>query len=158
MKMLRNRYIVIVVCILFSAVLAYNVFFFGKRMQGKIMLQGKAPSAANARRTTETPPQMSSVTERDNQQWKRDPFRYPSGAAGSVPPGKKLPKQSLIILQGVMLRHGSYYALLNGRVYRAGDRIDDLRIVSVRRYSVVVAGQEGEREIYVYKDTLDKER
>ena len=160
MKMLRNRYTVIGICALFVAVLAYNIFFFGKRLQGGITLQRKVLSMTDAgRRATETPPPVSSGTERDKEQWRRDPFRYPSETAGlSVAPGKKLPKQSRIILQGVMLRHGTYYALLNGRVYRAGDRIDDLRIVSVRRYSVIVAGEEGEREIYVYKDTLDKER
>lgn len=160
MKMLRNRYTVIGVCILFFAVLAYNIFFFGKRAPGGTMLQRKAPPVTDAgRRTAETPPQVSSVTERDKEQWRRDPFRHPSETSGlSALPGKKPPKQSRIILQGVMLSNGTYYALLNGRVYRAGDRTDDLRIVSVRRYSVVVADEEGVREIYVYKDTLDKER
>ena len=158
--MLRNRYTIIGVCILFFAMLAYNIFFFGKRPQGGSMLQRKAPSVTNVGgQTAEAPLPVSSVTERDKEPWRRDPFRYPSetsGLSGSY--GKKLLKHSRITLQGVMLRNGTYYALLNGRVYRSGDRINDLRIVSVRRYSIVVADEEGEREVYVYKDTLDKER
>ncbi len=158
--MLRNRYVVIGAGILFFAVLVFNIFFFGRRMQRGTMLQVKVPLVTDAGRfTKEIPPRVSGVTEQDKNKWRRDPFRYPSGTAGlSGLPGGKPPKQGRITLQGVMLRNGTYYALLNGRVYKAGDRTDNLRIVSVRRYSVVVADEEGEREIYVYKDTLDKEK
>ena len=158
--MLRNRYTVIGLGVVLFAVLAYNIFFVTNRLRGGDGQLVKAPPVTAAARTFgETRPDLPVVTERDTDQWKRDPFRYPAGKDGAPGLSKaKIPGQRQIVLQGIMTRNGVLYALLNGSVYGAGDIIGDLRIVTVKKYSVVVADKERQRVVYIYKDGLEKER
>jgi hypothetical protein len=51
---------------------------------------------------------------------------------------------------------GRYFALVNGRVVKAGDRIDRLQVEKISRYLVVVKDDAGRRTIDIYAGETPK--
>lgn len=124
--MLRNKYLVSLVALLFVAVAAYNINFFLKRL--------RTPGPGTPERSiviTETTPKESKslfpVTG-DKSRWKRDPFIHDDEKTKDkkLPLKNKTDSNVKIMLQGIMMSKGKFYALVNGWVVKRGDRIEGM--------------------------------
>lgn len=163
--MLRNKFVILVVGLMFSVVVIYNISFFLRRKPGAeapqkpvTVLGTEAQSRADS-----TPITSHIPLPRDRERWKRDPFHYTGQLTGEYvdsvqPDGKGKKKAAGIKLEGINVRNGKYFALVNGWVVEAGDKIDDVLITSVTRYSIFVKDARGIREISIYHDLPDKEK
>jgi hypothetical protein len=152
---------------LFSVVLIYNLNFFLKKKAAVVPEKAQSATPSAGRTRPGGPPAAPSLTvPRDKEKWKRDPFQYkgqysgrPSGEKGfegePAVPGKK---KASIRLQGITVRDGRRYALVNGWVVAAGDRLDDILITDITPDSIFVRGPDGVREIDIYTDISDKEK
>lgn len=159
--MLRNKAVIIVVGILFFMVAAYNLNFFLKKKPSVSQKQPAMPAGSALIPDTSSVPIPASTLQvpRDKETWKRDPFQY---KAGERSPGKqtdqKKPIPGEVILQGITVRDGKYYAFVNGEIVEEGDRLEGLTIVRISRYSVFVKDVSGTREINIYDGIFDKEK
>lgn len=156
--MLRNKLVILVVGVLFTLVFIYNINFFLKkkvpvRSQEKVV-SSVAPGAQN--RSGEARMASAFPVPQDREKWKRDPFQYKGDAANTAVREKT--KAVGIKLQGITVRDGKPYALVNGWVVEAGDRIENVTITRIARYSIFVKDAAGIREISIYNDILDKEK
>ena len=163
--MLRNKLVIGIVGVLFSIVVIYNLNFFLKKkapagVQEKTV--GAAPSVERGRSTGPlTAPSFPVLRDKEN--WKRDPFLYvdqhggDKGVAGKAA-SLEQKRAAVIKLQGIAVRDGKRFALVNGWVVGAGDRLDNLLITDITPYSIFVKDAEGIREINIYTDIPDKEK
>jgi hypothetical protein len=81
--------------------------------------------------------------------------------AAISPAGKKAVAESSdstdINLQGIMQADKSYHALINGRVFKVGDKIGRLTIFEISRYRVVVQNHNKEKNIYdIHKGKINR--
>ena len=167
--MLRNKLVIAMVGVLFSIVAIYNYNFFLKK-KAPDGFQGKTVSAApSVGRDRSTGPLMISPFPvlRDKENWRRDPFQYTGqytdqltwdkGVTGkTAAQGKK--KAAVIKLEGITVRNNKRFALVNGWVVGAGDRLDNVLITDITPYSIFVKDAGGIREINIYTDMPDKEK
>lgn len=136
--MLRNKYLVTLVSLLFVAVVVYNITFFLKRFRSPNL---KAPELPVARTevTSKEGKSLFPVTK-DKSQWRRDPFIHEA----EKPKGKKFPLNNKtdsnvkIVLQGIMISKGKFYALVNGWVVKKGDRFEGMLVEDVSRDSILL--------------------
>lgn len=164
--MLRNKLVIGIVGVLFSVVVIYNLNFFLKK---------KAPADFHGKTMNEQPsverdrPLMIQPVPvlRDKENWKRDPFLYTdqytdrhAGGKGVSGKAALLGKQKadVIKLQGITVRNGKRFALVNGWVVGAGERLDNMLITDITDHSIFVKDAAGLREINIYTDTHDKEK
>jgi len=161
--MLRNRWVMAVVGVIFAAVVLYNVNFFMKRTpiggpQGNpvaSVLPAALPGAQKiAPVESRTAPAFPLPREREK--WKRDPFQYKGG--GAMTAAREIKKTVSLKLQGITIRDGRHFALVNGWVVEAGDMLEDVIIKEVTPYSIFVKDAAGVREIKMYTDLPDKEK
>lgn len=163
--MLRNKALLLVVGVLFFIVVIYNINFFLKKKSPEIYREKAVigVTAADQSRQVESRRTSAFPILRDNERWKRDPFRYAGQYTGEYTdmgkPGLlEKPKRTDIKLEGITVRDNRYSALVNGWIVEAGDRVDDVLITKITRYSIFVKDDSGTREINIYNDILDKEK
>jgi hypothetical protein len=167
--MLRNKAVILAVGVLFFIVVIYNINFFLKKKSPEIYREKAVNSAAQGdrRRPVESPRTSVFPILRDSEKWKRDPFQYTGQYTGGYTerngdveksglPEKT--KKTGIKLEGITVRGSKYSALVNGWVVEAGDRVDDVVITKITRYSIFVKDLSGIKEINLYNDILDKEK
>lgn len=117
-----------------------------------------AAPASPAASGTGSPAQWKSIQE-DSASWRREPFKnledskqlpgptVKQGSTGSSPD---------LFLQGIMKSNKHYYAIINGRTVKSGDRIDDWNIAEISRYRVTLR-REKEKQIYdIYQGRIDR--
>ncbi len=156
--MLRNKAVMVVVAVLFTMVVVYNLNFF---LQKKRPVQPKetvprevVPLAPE--KNAESMPASTFQIPRDKEAWKRDPFQYTQEKGySSEQSDRKVAKAGEINLQGITVRDGKYYALVNGWIVEAGDRLEDTTIVRITSESILVKDASGTREINIYNAILD---
>jgi hypothetical protein len=163
--MLRNKVVIFFVGVLFAIVVIYNIHFFLKK-KSPVQSQKKAVSAVHPgdqKKSGES--RLTSVFPvlRDREKWKRDPFQYTGQYTGEKgdrgkPDIWEKRKVIGIKLQGITVRDGKHFALVNGEVVEAGDRIEDVLITGITSYSIFVKDAGGIREINIYNDILEKEK
>lgn len=159
--MLRNKFVIGVVGVLFSIVVVYNLNFFLKK-RGPARSQKETVSSAPP--VDQDKPGESLMVSpfplsRDKGSWKRDPFQYTGENRGvGKSAAREKTKVSGIKLQGVTVRDGKRFALVNGWVVKPGDRVDDVTIADISPYSIFVKDAGGIREISIYNDIRDKEK
>jgi len=142
-----NKYLAAIVGILIILVAAYNVKFFSSK---KVIPQ--MPAAKKTDLEKRSLPDTIIVTKRtlvqkDAHQWKRDPFGLVPISEKTV---KKKPEKDFsedIQLTGIIKRDGRSYALINGKVYSADDRIGDIVVKEIKRHSIVLSSGEKTKEI-----------
>jgi hypothetical protein len=149
--MLRNKYVIAVLCVLLLAVLLYDLSFFRKRGAGP----GPAAPAAPAPPAALARTAAAAGTAADYRpQWRRDPFRHAGGAPRTAPAARS---GGDLRLEGTMSRGGTAYALINGRIYGAGDRVDGSEIVKIDDLAVTMRGAGGTRVLRILRDGREKE-
>lgn len=106
------------------------------------------------------------VVSEDSVKWRRNPFiksdskkTAPTGPI--VMPGKKTTTGSStpheINLQGIMQADKAFHALINGRIYKAGDKLGGLNIIEISRYRVVLQNNLKETSIYdIHKGKINR--
>jgi len=102
--------------------------------------------------------QWKSIPE-DSTSWQREPFK----SLEQLTPGKAHPdKQGIartspdLALQGIMMSNRHYYAIINGRTVKAGDKIEGWNIAEISRYRVTLR-REKEKQIYdIYQGKIDR--
>ena len=103
-------------------------------------------------------PAYSQELDRQEGPWRRDPFRYSvstqKGAALLNPLDSSSAQRELDIKGILQASDGSYRALINGREIREGDRVGDVQILTISRFSVVVAGMDGTRKIDLFHNQV----
>lgn len=159
--MLRNRAVLIAVGIIFAAVAAYNMQFFLNRSAPVRERAGTVRTAAPAAsgRGAEVLRVSSSQTPRDRAPWRRDPFQLAEkNGPAPVQADRKNTRTGDIRLQGITVRDGRYFALVNGWVVEPGDRIDGLLITGIAPYSIFLKDVQGIREINMYNDISDSDK
>jgi hypothetical protein len=140
----------------------FKILLFGYLL---VLVLSSASAEAAVSPSTPSPdtsagkPQWKSIPE-DISSWRREPFKEPetsvrsagqspasSGSAGTSPD---------LILQGIMKSNRKYYAIIDGRTVKPGDRIDSWRISEISRYRVILR-REKEKQIYdIYQGKLDR--
>ena len=163
--MLRNKLVILFVGVLFTLVVIYDINFFLKN-KVPMSVQKKAVSAvapADRNSSGEALPAPVFPVLRDREKWRRDPFKYTGQYAGekgvaAKTAAREIKKTVSIKLQGITVRDGRHYALVNGWVVGVGDMIEDVIITRIDRYSIFVKDDRGIREINIYDDILDKEK
>jgi hypothetical protein len=159
--MLRNKAVIIAVAILFVAVAGYNLnFFLEKKMPAPFKEKAaNVDTPVAPEREVQSRKAPAFLTPRDKGTWKRDPFQYTEEKGNSTGQAdRKVANAGEIKLQGITVRDGKYYALVNGEVVEEGDRLDNLTISRISRYSIFVKDVSGTREIDMYNDIPDKEK
>ena len=140
--MLRNKYAMIVVGIIFVLVAAYNIAFFQKR---------GSKGADGYKAVTEKSPRDKMVLSAnmplasDKAVWKRNPF----GRSG----GKDLrqaAEYSSIKVDAISVGGQKGYAIINGRMVGVGDEINGLVITAISRHSITVKDDGKKRDIPIY--------
>ncbi len=105
------------------------------------------------------------VTE-DNAKWRRDPFSGGNAKnvkiqAGKLQAGTKtaasINETPELAVQGIMQTDNTFHALINGRVVKAGEKLDGVTIKEISRYRVVVQSDNKEKSIYdIYQGRIDR--
>jgi len=102
--------------------------------------------------------QWKSIQE-DSASWRREPFK-------NLEDSKQLPGPAVkqgstgaspdLVLQGIMKSNKHYYAIINGRTVKSGDRIDGWNIAEISRNRVTIR-RENEKQIYdIYQGRIDR--
>ncbi len=102
----------------------------------------------------------------DRSVWRREPFRKlidPKTApvtvkTGAKPggPGLGLPDRREPVLQGIMQSNDRYYAIINGRTVKPGDRIDGWTVSGITRYRVTMKHEQDKQTVDIYEGTIDR--
>jgi len=110
------------------------------------------PSPASARQGSLI--QWQSIPE-DSANWQREPFKSPENP--KLVTGSQVKQDSPdLALQGIMKVSKHYYAIINGRTTKPGDRIEGWTIVEISRYRVTLR-REKERQIFdIYQGKIDR--
>ena len=137
---------------------ALGILFWG--------LSANAASPADPISTREKNKPQRSVVPEDSDKWRRDPFAIAVAAKIEKPRIGKIPAGSIKLeqerqpdlnIQGIMQADKAFHALINGRVVKAGDKLDGLTIREISRYQVVVQGYNKEKSIYdIYQGRIDR--
>jgi hypothetical protein len=92
----------------------------------------------------------------DPRPWPREPFKKIEGPK-SAAQLKGLPGGAQdLILQGIMKVDSHFYAIINGRTVKKGDRIDEWTIANISRHRVTVR-QDKEQQTYdIYQGRIDR--
>lgn len=138
--MLKNKYIVVAVAILFGLVAAYNLKFFYSR--GKTTAEPSIPSAVQMKHSPSVSKKQNELLpeQQETNTWKRDPFGLQTESGRSASGG--------VYLMGIIKRDGKSHALINGEVYTVNQRIGDSIIKEIKRDSVVLSANGELHEIY----------
>jgi len=102
--------------------------------------------------------QWKSVQE-DSAAWRREPFKNLEDSkqlAGSAVKQRQTGTSPDLVLQGIMKSNKHYYAIINGRTVKSGDRIDGWNIAEISRNRVTIR-REKEKQIYdIYQGRIDR--
>lgn len=135
--MLRNRYFITLIALLFIAVLVYNINFFIKRLRPfHIKTVVTTPALKNEKMT-----EGGSVfpVKRDKSQWRRDPFMHDrEGKKGKEVTINNKVSDVKIALNGIMKTKGRFYAIVNGWVVGKGDRIEGMLVEDILSDSILL--------------------
>lgn len=127
-------------------------------------ISAHAGAPANPSPREKDQPRRSVVAE-DSVKWRRDPFgsvnaKVEKPQAGKIPAGSvklEQERQPDLNIQGIMQADKAFHALINGRVVKAGDKLDGVTIREISRYQVVVQGDNKEKSIYdIYQGRIDR--
>jgi hypothetical protein len=111
--------------------------------------------------------QHHKVVAEDSVKWRRDPFgggsvKSEKGQAGRIQAGMKtvatISAAPDLNVQGIMQADSAFHALINGRVVKAGDKLDGVTIKEISRYRVTVQSENNkEKTIYdIYQGRIDR--
>jgi len=158
--MLGNKYLAAAVGVILILVLAYNIkFFTSKSRQNEIAAGKGTESIQRPEPVMPKPPEIVSEQE-DKSRWKRDPFSLQillqKKTASNIL--KKPDISEGIHLTGIIKRNGKSLALINGKVYRADDRIGDVVIKDITKKGIVISSGDQSREISFEDYKLLKEK
>jgi len=147
--MLGNKYVAAALGVILILVLAYNIKFFTAKTRQTEVTAGKgAESVQRPEPVMPKPPEIISEQE-DKSTWKRDPFSLqallPKKTASKI--AKKPDISEGIHLTGIIKRNGKSLALINGKIYRADDRIGDVVIKDITKKGIVISSGDQSREI-----------
>lgn len=147
--MLGNKYVAAAVGVILILVLAYNIkFFTAKNGQNKIAAGKGAETLQQPEPVMPKAPEIIFEQE-DKSTWKRDPFSLqallPKKAASKIT--RKPDISEGIHLMGIIKRNGKSLALINGKVYRADDRIGDVVIKDITKKGIVISSGDQSKEI-----------
>lgn len=135
--MLRNKYFVSLVALLFIVIVVYNINFFTKRYRPHFK-SSMITTITRSEKIFEA--KALSPVKKDNSRWRRDPFIHSGDGLKerlSNMDKKKVDKENLI-LQGIMGTKGQFYALINGWIVKKGDRIEGMVIEDISPDSVLL--------------------
>lgn len=155
--MLRNKYVAVLVGIVFIIVLANNIrFFTGKKSSAPPVQPAVKSSGVPVVQTTKKDVSRR-FEQQDKSQWKRDPFNLAVHTAGK--PVQDDPAEGLYLM-GILKRDGRSHVLINGKVYGENDRIDGVVIREIRKHSIVIVRGSQKEELFFadYKVLKEKAR
>ncbi len=142
--MLGNRYVAVIVGLLFVLILAYNIHFFSSRNNPE---KTAAASVGQETASRHMAPRVMDIPEQvmmpaDAGRWRRDPF--------SLKKGIQTPEETeTIVVTGILKQSGTSRALVNGSVYTVDDRIGTFLITDIKKHSIVVVKNGITREISI---------
>ena len=103
----------------------------------------------------------------DSAKWRRDPFSGGNAKNAKVPAGRIQPGLKTaasinanpeLTVQGIMQADNAFHALINGRVVKAGDKLDGVTIKEISRFRVAVQYDNSkDKTIYdIYQGRIDR--
>lgn len=102
--------------------------------------------------------QVKHVSE-DPTAWKREPFK---STEISLKKSDQTSSQTIsssspdFVLQGIMKCNSRYYAIINGRTVKPGDRVEGWSVTGISRYRVTM-NREKHKQIYdIYQGKIDR--
>jgi len=112
-------------------------------------------------------------TPTDSINWRKDPFlfkekssslKFPrvngfaSKTSGNMKDAKKNAESPDFNIQGILKADNSKYnALINGRIVKVGDIIDDYKVLNIKRYEIVLQKDKEKKIVYdIYQGKLDR--
>lgn len=118
-----------------------------------------APAPSPVKPASASQPAGKNTLPEDSGAWRREPFKPlegPKQPAGQTLPGALQLAQPDLLLQGIMKSGNRYYAIVNGRTVRAGDRIEGWTVSGISRYQAVFR-RDKEKAIYdIYQGKTDR--
>jgi len=153
--MLRNKYVLIIVGLLFLAVAAYNYSFF--RAQ-KAKMAPRGPE--QVQRTISQSPGVSSPSLSPAEYhpvWRRDPFWYTEGVDRTIHRAYRPASTSGIVLEGTMVEGGKGYAIISGEIVGIGDHVQGAVVTDIQEQSITVKDSKGTRTISIASEPIEKE-
>lgn len=156
--MLRNKFVIVIVAVLFAAVAAYNYSFF--RAKADVRSSPGPEQALRAAKGNSNASTAIPASSAYHAVWRRDPFWYPGGADKNRHDMRSVAKDNKtgIKLEGTMTKDNKGYALINGSVYGVGDRVQNATIVEISELYIIVRTNEGTRTIRIANDLIEKEK
>jgi hypothetical protein len=102
--------------------------------------------------------QWKSIPE-DSTSWQREPFKNlePAALGKGTSANQGISRTSPdLALQGIMKSNNHYYAIINGRTVKPGDKVDGWSIAEISRYRVTIR-RDKEKQIYdIYQGKIDR--
>ncbi len=93
--------------------------------------------------------------ERQEGPWRRDPFRYGVLTSQQSELLDQPSMQKGLNVKGILRgRDGRYLALTNYRQVKAGESVENVHVLSVSRFSVVVEDMDGSRKIDLFNNQV----
>ncbi len=116
-----------------------------------------ATSATPVPTATESGAHWKSTPE-DPSPWRREPFKKPELESK----GSTVTRQGIqetageLSLQGILKSSRNYYAIINGRTVKTGERIDGWTISGITRHNVTVS-RNNEKQVYdIFQGRIDR--
>ncbi len=138
--MLRNKYFVSLISLLFIGVLIFNINFFSKRWRTLYSKTSVSTPLINVKEISHDTKHIFPV-RKDNTRWRRDPFMH-NVAEHKVERPSSNNKKAIdvkIALQGIMMAKGERsYALVNGQVVEKGMSLDGILIEDIFNDGILI--------------------
>jgi hypothetical protein len=133
--------------ILYSLFLSFGFLAIG--MSAGISSASTSPSASHHGNAWKPEPE-------DSLPWPREPFKK----LDTLKPQQKLSGSPMIspdiTIQGIMKVDKHFYALINGRAVKTGDRIDELTIVNIYRDRIIVRRDKELQTYDIYQGRINR--
>jgi hypothetical protein len=88
--------------------------------------------------------------------WAREPFKKIE--VSKTPSGMQVSSAGVddITIQGIMKIDKHYYAIINGRTVKTGDRIDEWAITKISRHRVTVRREKEQQTFDIYQGRINR--
>lgn len=118
-----------------------------------------AGAASGAVTVNQATPKWKSIPE-DQNSWRREPFKYPETTKHNTSQQDRqnptTGEMSDLDLQGIMKSNKNYYALINGRTIKTGDRIDGRVVTGISRHRVTLRRENEKQTFDIYQGKIDR--
>lgn len=139
--MLKRFFLISSIVVLVVAIF-YFLNLYLKRSIKNTDLYGKAVTSMSVKKIS------FRKIERDKEVWKRNPFNHKKENREKL---FRTPLDKEINLDiGAIVTGEKNYAIVNGKIIKAGDKIDGYKVVTIQKHKIIFDKNGIRKEVYIY--------